>query len=295
MASGDPQVLTNDTSETDTGATPLIHSSVVTISPAGSRPVEYHRPSRNSAHYSSGTDMSLGMISTNPSHSHSTTSSPRLHLGSGQGLDRTYAPSSFRSPPLVPPMDLDSTSGMLPSRAAPVPPTASSSRRDSGGPVSPAQGYGSSSGLTSRVGTYANKTSHSSPNPSNRYSAGATTLSYHVAAMGMANANGAPPPRPTRAGTVPLGEHLPSNGISTNSNLRDPTSNDTSSNVANHAGFLSQPTPPALHHQPFSAPTNPYAAQNNVDEAKIGLGMAVPMTVVDSKDKDLPKEPKWDG
>ena len=109
--------------------------------------------------------------------------------------------------------------------------------------------------------------------------------------MGITKVNGAPPPRPTRAGTVPLGEHSSSNGIAPSSSFRDPTPHDASLNAANHAGFLSQPTPPALHHQPFSAPINPYAGQNNVEEPKIGLTMGVPMNIVDSKDKDLPKDP----
>jgi len=62
------------------------------------------------------------------------------------------------------------------------------------------------------------------------------------------------------------------------------------------SGFLNQPppAPPPLHHQPFSAPSNPYPTQSlekTLEEAKIGLGGGVPMTVLESKEKDLPKEP----
>lgn len=114
-----------------------------------------------------------------------------------------------------------------------------------------------------------------------------------------AASNGIPPPRPTRAGTLPLAESS-LNGISpisaTHANGRiNAAPGGMSPGVAVPSGYLTQPTPPPLHHQPFSAPTNPYAIQSiekGMDETKIGSGAGMPMNVVEpSKEKDLPNAP----
>jgi hypothetical protein len=237
--------------------------------------------------------MALGMV---PSGAHPAASSPRLPQGQGHAQHRPYAPSAFRSPPLISPVGFESVPNVQPSRPAPPPPTGSSSRRDSGLPSSPAQGY--SSGSTSRTGPTHTKSSHNSPNP-NRFSAGAAPSSYHSPTMGMAPANSAPPPRPIRAGTMPLTDHKPSNGVAPGNEFRDPISppipSTRSPNMsATQSGFLPHPAPPPLHHQPFSAPTKPYVTQTlekTLEEVKIGLGMGVPMNVVEPKEKELPKEP----
>jgi len=168
------------------------------------RTVEYHRPSRNSANYSANTDLSLGMTAT--------------------------APSAFRSP-------ITNYDPILqPSRAAPAPPIASSSRSSTLN--SPARGTLSKS---------------NSPNP-NRYSAGQAMTGYQHY-----------PAPPSRSATT-----------------------DTN------------PSPPPFLHSPFSAPNIPYAetpySVNNLekqfDDANLGLGVGMPMQIVDRKDdKELPKEP----
>ena len=102
---------------------------------------------------------------------------------------------------------------------------------------------------------------------------------------------------------MPLGDHMPSNGVPIGSGFRDQTSPPLPSArsptmSATQSGFASQPTPPPLLHQPFSEPTNPYGIQpleQTFEEAKIGLGMGVPMKVVEPKEKDLPKEPMTTG
>lgn len=74
-----------------------------------------------------------------------------------------------------------------------------------------------------------------------------------------------------------------------------PTLQSTRSPISPSSQFLNQPTPPPLQHQPFSAPGNPYAgASAGLDkdfDEKVGLGMGVPMNVVEPRDKELPKEP----
>ncbi|KAK8844042.1 hypothetical protein IAR55_006836 [Kwoniella newhampshirensis] len=252
--------------------------------PSVARTVEYHRPSRNSAHYSAGTDLSLGMVSSGPTLQPSAATSPRLPQGQG---GQPTAPSAFRSPP----MNFDSQTSLQPTRAAPAPP-GPPTRRDSNLTSSPAQGYPSSSS-SSRNPSYHNKSAQNSPNP-NRYSAGAGT-SYMTMTSG---SNGVPPPRPTRAGTLPVGEHPgASNGWDAVSpsipSARSP--NITGSPSAGSA-FIQhhQPVPPALINQPITTPGNPYSTQTlekNFEEAKIGLGVGVPMNVVEPKEKELPKEP----
>ena len=260
---------------TDTGATPMSPSADGGL--PGSRTVEYHRPSRNSAHYTPGTDMALNMISSNPS---SAANSPRVGQGSSSGHSNHghgAAPSSFRSPPI----NAGYEQSMHPSRAAPAPP--GGSRRDSSG-LPP---------HSSTLGTFsksANHSNHPSPNP-HRNSAGAVPPSVGMAAGNSYGAS-APPPRPTRAGTIPFNE--PSNAANgaTNFNaFRDvpPTPGTDRLGPGGGSGFVSH-TPPPLHHQPFSAPGNPHAGAmlEKSFEEKLGIAAGPPF---DGKEKDLPKEP----
>ena len=98
---------------------------------------------------------------------------------------------------------------------------------------------------------------------------------------------------------MPLTDHKPSNGVAPGNEFRDPISppipSTRSPNMsATQSGFLPHPAPPPLHHQPFSAPTKPYVTQTlekTLEEVEIGLGMGVPMNVVEPKEKELPKEP----
>ncbi|WVR09051.1 hypothetical protein IAU60_006112 [Kwoniella sp. DSM 27419] len=259
--------------------------------PPVSRTVEYHRPSRNSAHYSAGTDMSLGMVSAGSSPRIPQPSSSTINNANGSGSSN--GPSAYRSPVISTPLGFDSPTSLRPTRAAPAPPSSSvaSSRRES-------QGYSSNSSFRQPYPSSTTTSSQNSPNP-NRYSAGAGGSGSYMA-MTSGSSNGVPPPRPTRAGTMPLGD------ISTSSNGWDPTSPISTSarspimgSPAAGAGasaLLGQPAPPPLHHQPMSAPGNPYATQTtslekSFEDAKIGLGVGVPMPVEQPKDKDLPKEP----
>jgi hypothetical protein len=61
------------------------------------------------------------------------------------------------------------------------------------------------------------------------------------------------------------------------------------------SSFLTQPTPPPLHHQPFSSPANPYSTQGiekGIEDTKLGIGMGMPMNVVEpTKEKELPNAP----
>lgn len=284
---------------TDTGATPMTPSNG-DAHPAVSRTVEYHRPSRNSAHYSSGTDMALGMVSSgNNANSSSATSSPRVN----QNLSSTatygnerggHAPSSFRSPPISSPVNFDSHSSMLPSRAAPAPP-GSSSRRDSGLPTTPATSSQQPLSAGPSTRSYS-KSAANSPNP-NRFSAGAGPSSSSATPLMTSSTinstNGFPPPRPTRAGTLPLDSQT--NGLSPISPpLPGGRDHPSAMSPIGGSSFLTQPVPPALVHQPFSAPGNPYAGQSlerSLEETKIGLGMGLPMNVGEPKDKDLPTAP----
>ncbi|WWC64014.1 uncharacterized protein I303_106620 [Kwoniella dejecticola CBS 10117] len=259
--------------------------------PPVSRTVEYHRPSRNSAHYSAGTDVSLGMVSASAS---SNASSPRIPQhqqppnGSGPG-----APSAYRSPVISTPMGFDSPTSLQPSRAAPLPP---GSRRESQNYQNPSSS--SSRPSFSQQGQGQSRSSNNSPNP-NRYSAGAL-YGNNMTMSSNGGSAGLPPPRPTRAGTLPLGEHpgAPSNGWDPMSptTSRSPNPNAINSPSTNNSSFLpvQQQQPPPLHHQPISAPSNPYSTQTlekSFEDAKIGLGVGVPLQVGEPKDKDLPKEP----
>lgn len=269
----------------DTGATPLTPGD--SIVPA--RTVEYHRPSRNSAHYSSGTDMSLGMISSGPHYGASTSSSPRVPTVPYTA----QPPSAFRSPPITSPAGYDPAS-MQPSRAAPPPPGFPSTQRDSGLPASPAQGY--TAGSSARPGAF-NKSNSNSPNP-DRFSAGAGSSSY--VSLNAVTASGLPP-RPTRAGTMPLLDlgqmNNPVLGSGFNDPIISPSFNPTSSPAlptANGPSFPQQSAPPPVSHQPFTTSPNLYVTQllgKGMDDTKIGLGMGLPMTVTEPKEKDLPKEP----
>ncbi|KAL7421293.1 hypothetical protein Q5752_004178 [Cryptotrichosporon argae] len=238
-----------------TGAVPT--SSIADLPP---QQIYTVRPQRNSASYAPGSDLSLGMTASG---AHSAATSPRLQ----QGPLLANPPSSFRSP--IMPSAFEAPT-LQPSRAAPQPPTASSSRRNSGIPASPAQSHGfpqsSSRGNTMH-------SNNNSPNP-NRYSAN-----------GYSSASAGPPPRPTRAGTMPLGDLSALNG----SGFRDQMSAGARTPSEFQAGSPFAPPPP-LSHQPFSAPGNPYTQpiEKTFEETKMGLGMGVPMNVVE---KDLPKEP----
>lgn len=259
---------------TDTGAIPT-SSNGDGHPPPVSRTVEYHRPTRNSAHYSPGTDMSLGMVSA--------TASPRLGPGG------VHAPSSFRSPPVASPTGFDSTAHLLPSRAAPAPPGMTGRREsNAAGTGNPDASYGAGPSRTYP------KSASNSPNP-NRYSAGPSGAGMVPA---LSASNGIPPPRPTRAGTLPLGESS-MNGLSPISTSHVTARVNAAAGGISPGGggpaYLGQPAPPPLQHQPFSAPTNPYATQGierGMEETKIGLGMGTPMNVVEpSKEKELPNAP----
>nr|ODN78217.1 STE/STE20/PAKA protein kinase [Cryptococcus depauperatus CBS 7841] len=148
--------------------------------PPGSRSIEYHRPSRHSAHYPANTDISLGMGPT------------------------VTAPSAYRSPSAT-----------------------------------------------------------------------------------QANGRQVPPPRPVRAGTMPL--ELPSN----NSSVWDQQSKPPSAVPASTS--LHQ-QPPPLTHQPISAPNNPYAmtnVQNALPQDDKVPSVGMPMNVAEPRDreKELPREP----
>lgn len=257
----------------DTGAIPTTSNGDVHPPPV-SRTVEYHRPSRNSTHHSPGTDMSLGMVSS--------TSSPRVPQSAG-----AHAPTSFRSPPITSPTNFDSNAHMLPSRAAPAPPGLM--RRDSN-----ANAPGSQQSLGAGPSRSFSKSASNSPNP-NRYSAGAS--SGPVPSM-LTATNGIPPPRPTRAGTMPYADYDPNPMQPMSASQGLARANAAAGGLSPAAGglsFLPAPTPPPLHHQPFSSPANPYSTQGiekGIEDTKLGLGMGMPMNVVEpSKEKELPNAP----
>jgi hypothetical protein len=243
--------------------------------------------------------MALGMVSSSGGPV-SATSSPRVVQGQVYGGGG--APSAFKSPPVTSPNGFEGSS-MLPSRTAPPPPNTYSTQHDTAVPSSPAQGYGASVSRMASGAGYS-KSTQNSPNP-NRYSAGPASSSLQP----MSNGNAAPPQRPTRAGTLPLTDYIiPTNSQPPNSAFlqRDPSnpispplqsarSPALTASPNTQSSYSSQPAPPPLQHQPFSAPGNPYAAstglEKSFEDAKIGLGMGMPMGIADSKDKDLPKEP----
>jgi len=245
---------------TDTGAIPTTSNGDAHPPPV-SRTVEYHRPSRNSAHYTPGTDMSLGMVSA--------TSSPRLG----------GAPTSFRSPPIVSPNGFDANPHMLPSRAAPVPPGLM--RRDSNQSNAHQQTLGAG---PSRQYT---KSATNSPNP-NRYSAGASAGPTPSTGL-----NGIPPPRPHRSGTMPYADAGQNNLQPLSASQGLARANGSTLSPAVGGSFM--PQPPPLNHQPFSSPANPYSTQGiekGIEDTKLGVGMGMPMNVVEpSKEKELPNAP----
>lgn len=261
---------------TDTGAIPTTTNGDAHPPPV-SRTVEYHRPSRNSAHYTPGTDMSLGMISA--------TSSPRLPQMSGG------APTSFRSPPIHTPNGFDTNPHMLPSRAAPAPPGLF--RRDSNQPITPTPQQTLGAGPSRPYP----KSASNSPNP-NRYSAGASSTPIPPISNGTNGTNGIPPPRPTRAGTMPYADSG-QNSLQPLSATQALTRGQPSVlSPAPGSNFLAQPAPPTLpplHHQPYSSPNNPYSTQGiekGIEDTKLGQGMGMPMNVVEpTKEKDLPNAP----
>ena len=296
----------------DNGATPISPSANHDGLPT--RTVEYHRPSRNSALYSAGTDVSLGMVST--SQSNSVSSSPRVvNQGSiyptTTASDRNHAPSAYRSPPPASAgyENGPSMSAMQPTRPAPAPPGGGLTRRESSSPASPAHNYpiASSSSRPSLPERTFSKSATNSPNPASnpsRYSTGHVPATHLPPAMTISSSNngggtGAPPTRPSRAGTLPLDQQLNMNGVGNLFRDANPLSpsiasaRSPSAQTPSSSQFLNHPPPP-LHHQPFSAPGNPYAAAAGLDrdfEEKVGLGMGQPMGVVEPRDKDLPKEP----
>lgn len=217
-------------SRIDTGATPVGQPDPQP--PA--RTVEYHRPTRNSAHYTSSTDMALGMASSNPSHP------PRPPPSTG------HAPSSFRSP-TMPVHDFTTPSPLLPSRAAPPPP---GPRRESSLGTVPTQ-----ASLASGSRQYQSKSATNSPNP-NRYSAGAPGPGFPgqgfpgqagagVGGMTMTangaggNVSGLPPPRPSRAGTMPLDTNM-LNGMGAGP-LSPPTNRTPGGSPISHSHYLPPP------------------------------------------------------
>ena len=210
--------------------------------------------------------MALGMTS-NRNGLQSASSSPRIvQGGQGTSLSATHVPSSYRSPPIASRGFDHEPSSLLPSRAAPAPPLASSSRRESLGLG------GSSSRSTS-------KSTNNSPNP-NRFS-GPISAPLNLVSSG----HPIPPPRPSRAGTLPFAEgSAPHNGIPPHTANRA---------VGASSAYAVNPSPPPLLHQPFSAPTNPYAMQSMEKslDTNVGLGVGMPMAVMEPRDKELPDKP----
>jgi hypothetical protein len=234
--------------------------------------------------------------------------------------------SKFDSP-LEKPWDLP-----MPSRTAPQPPTSSGGLTPGGlsahgGWERDPAGQASPGGASTR----GNKSAGNSPNP-NRFSqsfekAGMADYSNgSVSARGATSGTGGPPPRPSRAGTMPLldahtgltaintavgpgGSHgITSPSASTgrptsshspylasphmNSSVsasppmpavppnynRAPASTSLLNNANGNSPHLPAPPmalqPPPLHHQPFSAPGNPYAMAGLDGEVeKAGLGV----------------------
>jgi len=212
----------------------------------------------------------------------SATSSPRLHQGGGG------AATSFRSPPIATPNTFDTGAHMLPSRAAPVPPGLL--RHDSSQPITPTPQQTLGAGPSRPYP----KSSSNSPNP-NRYSAGASSTPLTPMSGGP---NGIPPPRPTRAGTMPYAESG-QNGLQPMSATQALARGQPSTlSPAGGSNFLTQPPPaplPPLHHQPYSSPSNPYSTQGiekGIEDTKLGQGVGMPMNVVEpTKEKELPNAP----
>lgn len=183
------------------------------------------------------------------------------------------------------------------------------------------------------VGGHGGGSANASPNP-NRYSAGygkaATAMNGITAGVSGSSASGsAPPPRPSRAGTLPLDGLLPlvTNGLSPTSGsvntanitptmtsppafMRAPASmsnihhqplpahqyqsmaiGDQSHMMSSNGTTTSSAlSPPPLIHQPFSAPGNPYAGANGSETTVVAQ---LPLRNSGGSDeKDLPEKPK---
>lgn len=271
----------------DTGATPLSppnnmppvasfgqHGQTEYTEPGViSRTIEYTRPTRESALIPPGGDMSMSMAvaSTPPS---------------------THGSRSARSPLEAP---WDTSSLPQPGRTAPVPPSASnrypgmqqqsngsiypnpSSRRDS------AVGQ-LSSNSPSRNGSISNQGNGSvnaSPNQ-NRYSAGygkaASAMNGITTGLGNGNGNAStPPPRPSRAGTMPLDSLLPLN----TTGLQPHNGNGSSISPVSNNGPPSFSRAPASmsnihhhHHQPQSHQYQPMVMGDQVQMLSPNAGFS---------------------
>ncbi|KIR35359.1 STE/STE20/PAKA protein kinase [Cryptococcus deuterogattii MMRL2647] len=175
-------------------------------------------------------------------------------------------------------------------------------RLPAGGAITPSHDLAFTPASSSRGQSY-----KGSPNPNARYSTGNPSLPppLTTAASG---GNGIPPPRPNRAGTLPL--DLPSNTMSS----WDPSpvsASSARSPASQLPPILPSPSvfsPPAtLNHQPFSAATaaapsgNPYfpttaaaAIEKGMEDVKLSsgpVGVGVPMGVIEPREKELPREP----
>lgn len=289
-----------------------------------SRTIEYTRPTRESALIPPGGDMSMSMgIASSPSSLHT---------------------SKFAKSPLDAPWDVSALP--QPGHPAPAPPASgnrypgtaqqangvayavANGRRDS----ATGQILSNSPSRNGSVGGHGGGSANASPNP-NRYSTGygkAATAMNGITA-GPSNGQGsAPPPRPSRAGTLPLDGLLPlvTNGLSpTNGSVN--TSTIPSSTMASPPSLMRAPasmsniqhqplsahqyqsmamgdqsymlspngatspsvlSPPPLIHQPFSAPGNPYAGANGSETTVVAQLQA--RNSGGSDEKDLPEKPK---
>lgn len=253
--------------------------------------------------------MSLGMASPNPT----VTRQP-----SSAGLG--HAPSAFRGSPNVAPHDFNTPSPLLPSRAAPAPP---GPRRESSlGTVPTQQSLGLTTGhagISSSGSRFQSKSVTNSPNP-NRFSAG-TSYPAAMPSNGYSQAGpspsagqtpGLPPPRPSRAGTMPLDTNM-LNGMANTGPLSPPINRTPGGSPMSHSHYLPAAVPP-LPSQSFaqaSGSANPYSAsgaggavtglpgmagvEKGMEDVRLssaqGVGLGMPMAVQEPRDKELPKEP----
>ncbi|ADV23175.1 Serine/threonine-protein kinase STE20, putative [Cryptococcus gattii WM276] len=171
-------------------------------------------------------------------------------------------------------------------------------RLPAGGAITPSHDSAFTPASSSRGQSY-----KGSPNPNARYSTGNPSLPPPLATA--SGGNGIPPPRPNRAGTLPL--DLTSNTMSS----WDPS--PVSASSARSPGSQLPPilpspsvfSPPAtLNHQPFSAAApsgNPYfptttattVIEKGMEDVKLSgpVSIAVPMGVIEPREKELPREP----
>ncbi|KIR52184.1 STE/STE20/PAKA protein kinase [Cryptococcus gattii Ru294] len=171
-------------------------------------------------------------------------------------------------------------------------------RLPAGGAITPSHDSAFTPASSSRGQSY-----KGSPNPNARYSTGNPSLPPPLATA--SGGNGIPPPRPNRAGTLPL--DLTSNTMSS----WDPS--PVSASSARSPGSQLPPilpspsvfSPPAtLNHQPFSAAApsgNPYfptttattVIEKGMEDVKLSgpVSVAVPMGVIEPREKELPREP----